>query len=219
MSGKTPFWRRASQVFDERADEYDGWFTESLLFAIELAALREIETPLAGPKLEIGVGPGRFARELGIGFGLDPARAPLALAQRRGVRACQGLGEDLPFADQRLGALFLLFTLCFLENPRRVFAECRRVLRPGGHLVVGMIVAQSPWGALLARKKAAGHPFYRHAVFREPEAVEGWLGEVGLRVVERRASLRQPPDALREVEASRAGECGNAGFAVLVAVR
>ena len=149
--------------------------------------------------------------------GADASRTAEAPVQATFIG--QGLGEDLPFADQRLGALFLLFTLCFLENPRRVFAECRRVLRPGGHLVVGMIVAQSPWGALLARKKAAGHPFYRHAVFREPEAVEGWLGEVGLRVVERRASLRQPPDALREVEASRAGECGNAGFAVLVAVR
>ncbi|MGV1097850.1 class I SAM-dependent methyltransferase [Thiovibrio sp. JS02] len=217
MREAEPFWRKAAQVFHEQAGEYDGWFEESLLFGIELAALKEVVTPLRGPKLEIGVGPGRFAAALGADFGLDPAWAPLGLAKKRGVRVCQGLGEALPFGERSLGTLFLLFTLCFLEDPRRVLAECRRVLKPGGHLVVGMIVADSPWGKLLARKKQAGHPFYRHARFHAPQAVEAWLGEFGMVVVERRSSLRQAPEALRILEHSLTDSSGDPGFAVLVA--
>ncbi len=64
--GKETFWRQAARVFDERAAEYDAWFEGSLLFAIEREALQELATPLLGPKLEIGVGPGRFAEALGV---------------------------------------------------------------------------------------------------------------------------------------------------------
>ena len=60
--GKKTFWHQAAQVFDERAEEYDAWFEGSLLFAIERAALKELTTPLASPKLEVGVGPGRLLR-------------------------------------------------------------------------------------------------------------------------------------------------------------
>lgn len=106
------FWRKAAQVFDERAAEYDAWFDESLLFAIELAALQELATPLLGPKLEIGVGPGRFAEALGVEFGVDPALAPLALAKKRGVRVSQemehsqaGLVSQAGFAILVAGAV------------------------------------------------------------------------------------------------------------------
>ena len=64
---KEIFWRQAAGVFDERAAEYDGWFEDSLLFAIERGALQELDTPLLDPKLEIGVGPGRFAEASGRG--------------------------------------------------------------------------------------------------------------------------------------------------------
>ena len=81
---KEPFWRQAAGVFDERAAEYDGWFEDSLLFSIECAALQELVTPLLGPKLEVGVGPGRFAEALGVEFGVDPALAPLAFLKNGG---------------------------------------------------------------------------------------------------------------------------------------
>jgi len=211
------FWRQASLVFHERASEYDGWFEESLLFDIELAAVRQLGTPLAGPKLEVGVGPGRFAEGLEVDFGLDPAFAPLRFAQKRSVQVCQAVGEALPLREQSLGTIFLLFTLCFLGEPQVTLAECRRVLRADGHLVLGTIVADSPWGMMLQQKKAEGHPFYRHARFYDPGEVERWLANLGFRVVERRSSLRQAPQDLKGYEASRAGLAPDAGFAIIVA--
>ncbi|MFA6498218.1 MAG: class I SAM-dependent methyltransferase [Desulfurivibrionaceae bacterium] len=214
---KEPFWRQAAQVFDERAAEYDGWFENSLLFAIERAALQELATPLLGPKLEVGVGPGRFAEALGVEFGVDPALAPLALAKKRGVRVSQAVGEALPYADQSMRTVLLLFTFCFLADPRPVLRECRRVLKPGGHLVLGLIVADSPWGRMLQHKKEAGHPFYQQARFYAPGEVEQCLAGCGFVVEERRSSLIQSPEALREMEHSQAGLVNQAGFAILVA--
>ena len=214
---KEPFWRQAAGVFDERAAEYDGWFENSLLFAIERAALQELATPFLDPKLEVGVGPGRFAEALGVEFGVDPALAPLALAKKRGVRVSQAVGEALPYADQSMRTVLLLFTFCFLADPRPVLRECRRVLKPGGHLVLGLIVADSPWGRMLQQKKEAGHPFYQQARFYEPSEVEQCLAGCGFVVEERRSSLIQSPEALREMERSQVGLVSQAGFAILVA--
>ena len=215
--GKKTFWHQAAQVFDERAEEYDAWFEDSLLFAIECAALQELGTPLLGPKLEIGVGPGRFAEAMGVEFGVDPALSPLALAKKRGVRVSRAVGEALPYAGQSMRTVLLLFTYCFFVDPIPVLRECRRVLKPGGHLVLGLIVAESPWGRMLRQKKEAGHPFYQQARFYEPAEVEQCLAGCGFVVEERRSSLVQPPEALREMEHSQAGLVSQAGFAILVA--
>jgi len=215
--GKETFWRQAAQVFDERAAEYDAWFENSLLFAIERAALQELATPLLGPKLEIGVGPGRFAEALGVEFGIDPALSPLDFAKKRGVHVSQAVGEALPYAGQSMQTVLLLFTFCFLVDPRPVLLECRRVLKPGGHLVLGLIVADSPWGRMLQQKKEAGHPFYQQARFYGSSEVEQCLVGCGFIVEEIRSSLIQPPEALREMERSQAGLVSQAGFVILVA--
>ncbi len=217
MSPSGVTWQERARVFDERADEYDGWFDESLLFAIELAALKELETPFAEPRLELGVGPGRFAQDLAVKVGLDPAFAPLALAKKRGVQVFRGVGEELPVLSASFGTIFLLFTFCFLVEPSRVLAECLRVLRPSGHLVIGLISAQSAWGEMLRQKSKEKHPFYRHAHFYRPQEVEELLVQTGFKLVERRSSLRQSPEALAEMEYSRPGLDTEAGFAVLVA--
>lgn len=212
-------WRQRSAVFGERAAEYDQWYEGSPLFAIELEALTTLLTPLDEPALEIGVGPGRFAAALRARFGLDPAWAPLALARQRGVAVCQGVGEQLPYRANVFGALFCLFTLCFLARPQAVFVECARVLRPGGHLVLGMVPAASLWGKALNAKREAGHPFYRHAHLYEVAEAERFLAEAGFVVVERRSTLCQEPGAALQAETAQAGVAAQAGFVVLVGRR
>jgi len=209
-------WRERSAVFHDKAEDYDKWFDDSLLFDIELAALRELQTPLAAPKVEVGVGPGRFARALQVAVGVDPALAPLKLARQRNINVIQAIGEQLPFAGGIAGSVFILFTLCFLAEPKKVLGECHRILRPGGHLVLGMVPASGAWGRALQAKKEKNHPFYRYASFYQAWQVIDWLQEEGFVMLESRSSLMQGPEQLRELEHSRPGLDEKAGFCILV---
>ena len=172
---------RAAKVFHDHAAEYNGWFDVSLEYTIELAALKSLKTVMVDPKIEIGVGPGRFASDLDVAFGLDPARAALCLALQRGIKCCQGIGEELPLKDGTVGTVYLLFTLCFGIAPQNIIKESGRALMDGGHLVVGMIPAGSAWGRHLVAKKRAGNVFYEHANFYRIAAVRAWLAEAGMR--------------------------------------
>lgn len=218
MTSKTkPFWRLAAQPFDHHAAEYDAWFDQGPVFAIELAALRALRTPLAAPKLEVGAGPGRFSAALGCRYGLDPAHAALVLAAQRGIQACQGIGEAMPYKTAAFGTVFILFTLCFLAKPESVIAECARVLKPGGNLVIAMVPAAGSWGQLLTRKKDQGHPFYRNATLLDPATIQKMLSEQGFTRVEQRHTLTAPPEAVDAMEQSRDGDNPAAGCIILVA--
>ena len=63
-----------------------------------------------GEGLEVGVGTGRFAAPLGIHIGLEPSPAMAKLARARGVEVHSGVGENLPYEDDR----FNLF--CWLPH-------------------------------------------------------------------------------------------------------
>ena len=208
---------RAADVFDKHAEEYDNWYEGSLAFEIELAALRSLHTEIRGPGMEIGVGTGRFARELGLKFGLDPAWKPLVLACGRGILCCQSFGEQLPVRDRTLGVIYLLFALCFTVNPQKVLNECCRSLRDDGHLVIGMIPAGSKWGKDLATKKKAGHLFYKHARFYSTEDLKQWLAGAGMGIREHRSILYQPPESLEKKETPRDVLDEQAGFVLVLA--
>lgn len=210
-------WQQTAALFDERAEEYDRWYEDSLVFAVELAALRSIRTRLPGPRLEIGTGPGRFAAALGVETGIDPAMAPLLKARSRGITGIRAIGEQIPLVSGSMGSLYLILTLCFLARPDAVLGECRRVLRPDGRLILGVIPAGSSWGRLLAAKGAQGHPYYRFARFLSLARVTTLLTENRFSVMESRSTLFQSPDSLKEMEKSKPGLDEQAGFCVLVA--
>jgi len=208
---------RTAQAFDEHADTYDAWFEDSPVYDIERAALRSLHTRMTGPGMEVGVGPGRFAEELGIAFGVDPARAPLKLASGRGIKCCQAFGEQLPVQAGKVGTVFLLFTLCFVADPQKTLLECRRILKDAGRLVIGMIPSGSSWGINLAVKKKAGHPIYKHASFYSIEEVKNWLDRANMGIMEFRSTLYQDPGAVVKQESPRIVLDEKAGFAVIVA--
>ena len=210
----------AAQAFEDLADRYDAWYdTESgrVLFDLELGVLRPLLAGTAGPRLEAGVGSGRFAAALGLDVGLDPAEAPLRLAKARGVRVLRGVGSQLPFRDNTFGAVALIVTLCFVENPAGVLAEVGRVLRPGGRLVVGLVPLDSAWGRSYEEKGRSGHPFYRHARFQTLAEHRRMLATAGFRLVEARSTLFQAPSEEPVVEPVQSGSVAGAGFVALAA--
>ncbi|WP_457573168.1 class I SAM-dependent methyltransferase [Desulfolithobacter sp.] len=209
----------AATVFHERAREYDSWFEDSLLFDIELAAVRRALDGCPAPRLEIGCGPGRFARALDVQFGIDPAEAALHLASRRGILTAAGIGEQLPVRSASMATVLVLFTLCFVQDRQQVLSECYRVLRPGGRLVLGIIPAGSPWGKLLADKGAQGHPYYQYARFLELDEVDTLLRDTGFTPAGTISTLFQRPEHLEQLEKPRSGADRRAGFCVITACR
>ena len=212
----------AAQTFEDFADRYDAWYdTESgrVLFDLELGVLRPLLAGTAGPRLEAGVGSGRFAAALGLDVGLDPAEAPLRLAKARRVRVLRGVGSQLPFRDNTFGAVALIVTLCFVENPAGVLAEVGRVLRPGGRLVVGLVPLDSAWNRSYEEKGRAGHAFYRHARFQTLAEHRRMLATAGFRLVEARSTLFQAPSEEPVVEPVQSGAVAGAGFVALAARR
>jgi SAM-dependent methyltransferase len=207
-------------VFEELAGRYDAWYAGArgrLLFDLELACLRPLLVPGRGPRLEVGVGSGRFAAAIGIEAGVDPAAAPLHFATGRGVAAVQGTGERLPFCDDSFSAVMLVVTLCFADDPAALLGEARRVLVPSGHLVAGIVPLDSAWGRRYEAQGRAGHPFYRNARFLTLAEHRDMLAEAGFTITGARSILTQAPGDEPVEEEPLEGALPGAGFVALQA--
>jgi ubiquinone/menaquinone biosynthesis C-methylase UbiE len=207
--------------FIDLASEYDRWFDREgrCIFLTEARALAELSPELPKPWLEIGVGSGRFAQALGTEAGLDPSIKMVELARTRGVNAFVGRGEQMLFDEESFGTVFLITTLCFLNSPRGVIKEANRILMPGGKMVLGLVLKESPWGQLYERKKASGHRFYRYATFYSFDEVARLLAQTGF-VMERVVStLFEKPERAHHVEKPQEGYSPDAGFTVILAGR
>ncbi|TYO94600.1 DVU_1556 family methyltransferase [Desulfallas thermosapovorans] len=80
--------------------------------------------------------------------GVDPSPALLEQGRRRcpGLPLMEGAGENLPFRDGEMDGVLAECTLSVMENPDRALAECCRVLKSGGWLVVTDVYARNPAG-------------------------------------------------------------------------
>jgi len=135
-----------ASFFDELASDYDAWFEKDgkLIFNTEVRAFQEILPLLPKPWLEMGVGSGRFARALGIETGVDPSIELLNIARSRGITTIQGRGEEELFEEESFSTVFLIVTLCFVDSPEAVLREVHRILKPGGKVVLGLVLKESP---------------------------------------------------------------------------
>jgi SAM-dependent methyltransferase len=206
-------------LFDDLAPEYDAWFDKdgSLIFFIEVQAFRTLLPSLPQPWLEIGVGSGRFAQALGIETGVDPSIKLVEMARKRGINAFLGQGEEELFDEESFGTVFLIVTLCFLDSPLEVLKEANRILMPGGKIVLGLVLKESPWGQFYQRKKAEGHRFYKFATFYSCDEVVRLLVQAGFFIEKVVSTLFQKPGEVRRVEELKEGYSPDAGFTIIVA--
>ncbi|TRZ48695.1 MAG: class I SAM-dependent methyltransferase [Dehalococcoidia bacterium] len=205
--------------FEHLASDYDAWFDGEgkLIFAIEVQAFQEVLPFLSKPWLEVGVGSGRFAQTLGIETGVDPSIKLLNMARGRGIAVFLGRGEQEPLVAESFGTVFFIVTLCFVSSPLAVLREAYRILQPGGKVVLGLVLAESPWGRFYESKKKQGHSFYQRATFYRYDEAVGLLGQAGFTVEKVMATLFQKPSEVGYMELPREGFSPDAGFTVIMA--
>lgn len=99
---------------------------------------------LSGRVLEIGVGAGANVSLLpwavDVWLGVEPSLSMRERAEKKAKRHyrpiewVEGTGEKMSLASGSVDHVVVSFTLCSVEDPAKVMAEARRVVRTGGEL-------------------------------------------------------------------------------------
>ncbi len=169
-----------TRPFKENHQRYEKWFVENeLLYDAELAAVKEF-VPKEGAGLEIGVGSGLFSKPLGICFGVDPCGEMLDLAQKRDVKVMRGVAEALPCKSVKFDYILMVTVVCFFDDPLKAFQEVKRVLAPGGRLIIAYIDCASPMGQEYEKHQSES-TFYKEARFFSTREMVEMLTEAGFK--------------------------------------
>lgn len=95
----------------------------------------------------------RMVGSTGDVVGVDPSEGMRAVAtSRRGVRTCAGTADNLPFPDGTFDFVVMGYALRHVADLVAAFKEMRRVLKPGGTVVILEITApEQRWARWLLR--------------------------------------------------------------------
>ncbi|MFC7710743.1 class I SAM-dependent methyltransferase [Micromonospora lupini] len=153
-----------------------------------------------GPVADVGCGPGRITahlNELGVdAFGIDLSPGMIAVARRDhpALRFEVGSMTDLDLPDGSVAGLVAWYSLIHIPDERlgQVLAHFRRVVRPGGPLLVGYHVGDE---TTLKTEGYGGHPMKLHVHRRRPAQVATWLRDNGF-AVEAEMTVTSPESKL-----------------------
>ncbi|MBU6400502.1 MAG: class I SAM-dependent methyltransferase [Verrucomicrobia bacterium] len=139
--------RFVQTLFDRTAEAYDR-VSAAIAFGADRhyrrQALQQAGLRPGARLLDVATGTGlvlQAARELGLPMcdlvGVDPSRGMLAANHRRHpVALVQAFGERLPFAAGAFDFITMGYALRHVADLRQFFAELRRVLVPGGRVLL-----------------------------------------------------------------------------------
>jgi demethylmenaquinone methyltransferase/2-methoxy-6-polyprenyl-1,4-benzoquinol methylase len=136
-----------AHLFNSSAQYYD-WISAVLAFGSDRyyrrTALRKAGLKPGMRMLDVATGTGLVARaalQLGLGkneiVGLDPSAGMLGEnSKTTGIQLFRGFGERLPFRDECFDFISMGYALRHVESLGELFTEFRRVLKPGGRVLV-----------------------------------------------------------------------------------
>jgi ubiquinone/menaquinone biosynthesis C-methylase UbiE len=138
-----------------------------------------------------------------------------SVARQRGIEVYEARAEALPFADESFDSVLMVTTICFLIDPLQSLREAWRVLKPRGHIVIGMIDKDSYLGKSYEAEKIKS-TFYRYGHFYSVTQVIDWLKRSGFGEINTRQTVFKLPREMTAVEPVKDG-CEEGGFVVIAA--
>lgn len=123
--------------------------TEFVMWRVEQAFVDQAKAGPGGLMLDVASGYARHAhlfrdhgwRYIGIEPSEDMIQRAVAWTAAEGdpVEIMRGIGETLPFRDDTFDRLLCMSSLDHFANPGAGMVEMARILKPGGHLVIGLV--------------------------------------------------------------------------------
>lgn len=149
-----------------------------------------------GPVADVGCGPGYvtgYLHDLGVdAFGIDLSPEMIAIARREhpDLRFEVGTMTDLDLADSSVAGVVAFWSVIHVPDNAvpGVFDQFRRVLHPGGPLLVGFHVGDEKRHT---SEGYTGRPISVDSHHRRPSRVAGWLRDAGFTI---EAELVMRPD-------------------------
>lgn len=134
----------------------------------------------------------------------------------KGLKAQNGIAEKLPVEDQSFDFALMVTTICFVDDVRKFFSEVRRILKPGGSFIIGLVDKNSPLGKAYEELKDQ-NKFYHSATFYSAYEVIKLLEENGFSDQEIVQTVFGNLQKIHEVQKFKEGY-GEGGFVVVKAV-
>ncbi|MEV6171275.1 class I SAM-dependent methyltransferase [Streptomyces sp. NPDC051954] len=172
--------------YDAIAEDYADLFRTELAKPLDravFAGFAELVGP-GGRVADLGCGPGRVTAHLAslgldVVLGLDLSESMLAIARREnpGLRFEQGSMLELDLPDGSLAGAVSWYSSIHtpVDELPSLFAEFRRVLAPGGHLLIAFQIGDEP----RRHDRPFGHEVVLDFQRRRPEQIDGLLRAAG----------------------------------------
>jgi len=131
----------------EAAEGYEQFFVPAIFDQWPPIMISATGVGIGDDVLDVGCGTGVLTREIvkhvgeaGSVTGIDLSESMLGVARNNcpGAKFKQGNVAELAFDDEGFDVVVSSFMLMFVPDPEKAISEMRRVLRPGGRLVVSV---------------------------------------------------------------------------------